>query len=107
MVSKTVDLSGIDLNQRLDDDILAIERISILLEEAKVDPNLTLSMDRITHSRLLIQLAKYEELLEHLKATTEDTIDAIHGIVNGDTCSCGTQYKDDEPVSEDDDTDEY
>lgn len=76
-MEECTELSGDELNQRLDDEMLAIERISILLEDAKMEPNLAIAMDKASHVRLMELLEAYETFLEHFKDTTEDTMEAV------------------------------
>jgi hypothetical protein len=74
---ETARITGDMLNERLEGQILAIERVSILLEEAKLDTNDVMTLDRESLDKLMELLEAYEALLEHFKYTTEDTVDAI------------------------------
>lgn len=75
-----------------------IERVGILLEEAKVDPNMVLPMEDKTYKALSMWLSEYEEFLEHLKETTEETIDAIKTVVVEEECFCGERDGDEETL---------
>ncbi len=77
---ETARITGDMLNERLDSQALAIERISILLEEAKLDPNDVMALDKDSLDRLMELLSIYEAFLEHFRDMTEDTVAAIKGL---------------------------
>ncbi|CAJ37566.1 hypothetical protein [Methanocella arvoryzae] len=81
MVKNTIELPGEELNRRLEDLSMKIERVSILIEDAMVDPNDVIGLDSMAYNNLMICLAKYEEFLDHLHETTLDTTDDIRELV--------------------------
>jgi hypothetical protein len=98
-------ISGEELNNRLDEQMMAIERVSILLEDAKLDPNDTLEMDVEGFGRLLSLLEEYEAFLDHFRDVTEDTVSAIRGLTTcRDSMCCGGEGDED---LDDDGLDDY
>ncbi len=94
-------ITGDMLNERLDGQALSIERISILLEEAKLDPNDVMVLDDESVGKLMELLSIYEAFLEHFRDMTEDTVAAVKGLTTarGGQC-CGEAEDadvDDEP----------
>ncbi len=102
-LQETARITGDMLNERLDVQVLAIERVSILLEDAKLDPNDVMALDKESLDRLMELLAAYEALLEHFRYTTEDTVDAIKKLTTaqGRQCCCDADFDDDADVDED------
>jgi len=95
-------LTGDELNERLDEQVLAIERVSILLEDAKLDPNDVMALDKDSLDRLMELLSAYEAFLEHFRNTTEDTVATIKGLTTAqDSQCCGSGGFDDADVDED------
>ena len=78
--NKTAGISSDELNERLDEQMLTIERIGILLEDAKIETNVIISMDPESLSKLMELLSAYETFLEHFKDTTDDTVSTIRGL---------------------------
>jgi DNA-binding transcriptional regulator PaaX len=76
-----VQLSSDDLNERLDGQMLNIERTSILLEDAKAEPGEMLVLDDEPMWKLQELLSAYETFLEHFKKTTEDTVATIRELL--------------------------
>jgi hypothetical protein len=99
---ETARISGDALNERLDGQMLAIERVSILLEDAKLDPNDVMALDEDSLDRLMELLSAYEAFLEHFKYTTEDTVAAIKGLTTaqGRQCCCDGDFDDDADADE-------
>jgi len=97
MAKETIELQGEELNRRLEDLSMKIERVSILIEDAMVDPNDMIGLDSEAYNNLMICLAKYEEFLNHLHETTEDTTDDIRDIVG---CSAECYGEVDEDTTE-------
>ncbi|HTY90779.1 MAG TPA: hypothetical protein VMC84_06340 [Methanocella sp.] len=77
MKKMTVKLTGEELNERLDEQILLIERISIMLEDAKLDVNDEMTLDGESMHRLIELLSAYDAFLKHFRDTTEDTVATI------------------------------
>lgn len=94
MAQSTIELQGDELNRRLEDLSMKIERVSILLEDAMVDPNDVIGLDGVAYNNLMICLAKYEEFLNHLHDTTMDATEDIRDIV-GCTAECYGAVDDD------------
>ena len=80
MKKMTVKLTGEELNERLDSQIIALERISILLEDARLDVNDELTLDGESMHRLIELLSAYDAFIKHFRDTTENTVDAIRQI---------------------------
>jgi hypothetical protein len=101
-LQEIVRVTGDALNERLDGQVLAIERISILLEDAKLDPNDVMTLDKESLNRLMELLAAYEALLEHFRYTTEDTVEAIKGLTTaqGRQCCGAGDFDDDADADE-------
>jgi hypothetical protein len=95
-LQETARITGDMLNERLDGQILAIERVSILLEDAKLDPNDVMALDNERMGKLMELLSAYEALLEHFRYTTEDTVAAIKGLTTaqGRQCCCDGDFDD-------------
>ncbi len=88
--SETFRMTGEELNDRLDGQMLAIERVSILLEDAKLDTNDLLEMDREGFEKLMELLSAYEAFLGHFRDVTKDTVAAIRGLTTArDRMCCG------------------
>ncbi len=99
---ETVGMTGDMLNERLDGQMLAIERVSILLEDAKLDPNDVMALDKGRLDKLLELLSAYEEFLEHFRDTTEDTVASIKELTTAtDRQYCCGEDADDMDVDED------
>lgn len=96
MAGETIDLQGADLNRLLDALSLKIERVSMLIEDAKVDQFDVITLDRSAYNDLMICLGKYEEFLNSLEETTQDTAEEIREIVGGEECFCGERDADEE-----------
>lgn len=94
MAQSTIELQGDELNRRLEDLSMKIERVSILIEDAMVDPNDVIGLDSVAYNNLMICLAKYEEFLNHLHDTTMDATEDIREIV-GCTADCYGAVDDD------------
>jgi len=77
MKKVTAKLTGDALNDRLDRQMLLIERIAILLEDAKLDVNDELTLDVENMHKLVELLSAYDAFLEHFQHTTEDAVAAI------------------------------
>ncbi len=60
MNNETVDLPGADLNRLLQALSLKVERVSMLIEDAMVDQNDVITINRSSYNDLMICLAKYE-----------------------------------------------
>ncbi len=97
MAQSTIELQGEELNRRLEDLSMKIERVSILIEDAMVDPNDVIGLDSVAYNNLMICLAKYEEFLSHLHETTLDATDDIREIV-GCSPECYGAVDDDRDV---------
>jgi len=95
-LQETARITGDMLNERLDGQMLSIERVSILLEDAKLDPGDEMTMDEESRGRLMELLSAYEAFLEHFQRTTEDTVAAIKGLTTArdHQCCCGGDYDD-------------
>ena len=105
MAKETIELQGGELNRRLEDLSMKIERVSILIEDAMIDPNDVIGLDSEAFNNLMICLAKYEEFLNHLHETTEDTTEDIREIV-GCSAECYGEVDEDaaeETVEDEDD----
>jgi len=101
-LQETARITGDMLNERLDGQVLAIERVSILLEDAKLDPNDVMTLDKESLDGLMELLSAYEAFLEHFRNTTEDTVAAIKGLTTVRDCQCcGSEDVDDADVDED------
>lgn len=85
MAQSTIELPGEELNRRLEDLSMKIERVSILIEDTMIDPNDVIGLDSAAYNNLMICLAKYEEFLNHLHDTTLDATDDIREIVGCST----------------------
>jgi hypothetical protein len=94
--SIVVRLPGEELNRRLEELSLKIERMSLLMEDAMVDPAEMISLDRSKYNDLILSLSKYEELLNSFQETTEDTAEEVRNIVGRIECSCDEMDGDDE-----------
>ncbi len=95
MNEETAVLSGDALNDRLDAQILFIERVSLLLEDAKLDLNDVLVLDNARQDRLMELFSAYESFLEHLRDTTQDTVAAIKGLTTDPDHCCVTELRED------------
>lgn len=96
MKKETMELTGEELNQRLDEQMLIIERTSIMLEDAKLDPNDMLALDGKSLDDLMELLSAYDAFLEHFRDTTEDTVATVKKLttVPGNQCSCVEEDRD-------------
>ncbi len=81
-------ITGDKLNERLDGQSLAIERISILLEEAKLDTNDVMVLDDESMGKLTELLSIYDAFLEHFRDMTESTVAAIKGLTTAHDRQC-------------------
>jgi hypothetical protein len=91
MKKMTVKLAGEELNERLDRQMLLIERIGILLDDAKLDVNDEMALDGESMHSLLELLSAYDAFLEHFRNTTEDTVSTIKQLTTvpgNQSCSC-------------------
>ncbi len=95
------ELTGDELNERLEAQMLAIERASILLEDAKLDPNDVLSLDGDRMGQLMELLSAYEAFLEHFRDATEDAVAAIKGLTTQNQQCCSGGDIDDADVDQD------
>ena len=84
-----VRLPGEELNRRLEELSLRVERVSLLLEDALVDPAVTISLDQGKYNDLILSLSRYGELLNSFQESTEDTAEEIRGIIGKEECFCG------------------
>ena len=75
-------VSGDELNERLDGQMLTIERAGILLEDAKIEPGAMLDMDKESYIKLMELLSVFETFLEHFRDTTGDTVATIRGLLD-------------------------
>lgn len=106
---KRVNVSAEDLNSRIDTQIMMLERMSILLEEAKADSAITLSVDSGEFEEMMESLLDYEALVEHLKDSTDETVGIIRAMIYGDEQCYGEVDMDIDPadeVEEDEDAEE-
>ncbi|MCD1293549.1 hypothetical protein CUJ83_00875 [Methanocella sp. CWC-04] len=104
-----IDMHGEELNQRLDRLIIKLEKVSILLEEAKVDPNILMELDPGSNNELSVCLSEYDEFLEHLKELTEETVDEMFYLISGESeniCCCEGEDDDADIDREEDDIDD-
>jgi hypothetical protein len=85
----TIDMPGTEFNRRLEELALKLERTSILLVDAMVDPNETISLEQSAYNDLVICMAKYGEFLNSLNETTVDATDEIREIVGKEDCCYG------------------
>jgi hypothetical protein len=88
---EAVKLSGDELNRRLEEQSLAIERISILLEDARLDPNDVMSLDMDSMHKLLELMSAYEAFVKHFRSTTEETVETLKGLTTSPgyrSCEC-------------------
>jgi hypothetical protein len=67
-----------------------------MIEEAMVDPNATISLDRSAYHDLVICLSRYDEFLSHLNETTLDVTDDLREIVGAEECCYGEVDADDQ-----------
>jgi hypothetical protein len=81
MDNKKIIFSGDELNERLDGQMLTIERAGILLEDAKIEPGAMLDMDAENYAKLMELLSVYETFIEHFRDATEDTVKTIRGML--------------------------
>ncbi len=98
MKKMTVKLTGEELNERLDRQMLLIERISILLDDAKLDLNDEMALDGESMHKLVEMLSAYDAFLEHFRNTTEDTVAAIKQLTTDprhQDCSCEEERESD------------
>ena len=99
-MADTIELPGEELNRRLEELSLKIERVSILLEDVMVDPSDSIGLDRAAHNNLQICLARYEEFLNHLQATTVDTMEEIRDLVGASEDCYGAPEEDRDEAEE-------
>ena len=91
MKKVTAKLIGEALNERLDRQMLLIERISILIEDAKLDMNDELMLDEASMHKLVELLSAYDAFLDHFRHTTEDTVATIKQLTTDpdyQACTC-------------------
>lgn len=91
MKKMTVKLTGEELNERLDRQMLLIERIAIMLDDARLDVNDEMALDGESMHKLVEMLSAYDAFLEHFRNTTEDTVAAIKQITTAPghkDCTC-------------------
>jgi len=84
--SKKLVISGDELNERLDEQMLTVERAGILLEDAKIEPGAMLDMDPESYAKLMELLSVYETFLDHFRDTTEDTVSTIREMLELRDC---------------------
>jgi hypothetical protein len=89
-------LPGEELNRRLEELSLQIERVSLLIADAMVDPSDVVSLDQSKYNDLILCLSKYGELLNSFQESTEDTTEEIRGILGIEECFCGETDCDEE-----------
>lgn len=106
MNEEIAELSGDALNDRLDAQMLFIERASILLEDAKLDLNDVLVLDRARQGRLLELFSAYESFLEHFRDTTQDTVAAIKALTTAPDHCCVVELREDLDDADIDESDE-
>jgi len=98
MKKMTVKLTGEELNERLDRQMLLIERIAIMLEDAKLDVNDEMTLDGESMHKLVEMLSAYDAFLGHFRNTTEDTVAAIKQLTTvpgNQGCSCEDERESD------------
>lgn len=106
MKIESIDVQGETINRRLDEQIMIVERASIMLEELKVDAGEPLTMDKDNYKELSELLSQYEEFLDHFKETTEDLVKDVRDMIGKDECFEGERDEDEElagPEDEDED----
>ncbi len=104
---KTTGISSDELNERLDEQMLTIERVGILLEDAKVEQGVIIALDPESLAKLMELLSAYETFLEHFRDTTSDTVATIRGLMEvRDNCRCETDEDADEDLDEYDSSEE-
>jgi hypothetical protein len=88
MKKVAIKLTGDELNERLDAQMLLIERIAILLEDAKLDVNDELALDGETMAKLMELISDYDAFLKLFRDTTEDTVATVKRLttVPGNKC---------------------
>jgi hypothetical protein len=102
-----IKLPGEELNRRLEQLSLKIERVSLLLGDAMIDPSDVVSLDQSKYNDLIICLSKYGELLDSFQESTEDVAEEVRGILGVEECFCGETDCDEEiDVLEDTDEDQ-
>lgn len=109
MKKEAARLTGDELNDRLDVQMLLIERISLLLEDAKLDVNDELALDGETLAKLQEMLADYDAFLGLFRNTTEDTVATIRRLTTApgrQNCSFEDDVDSDVDVDLDTDADE-
>ena len=96
MTGNEIGLSGAELNRRLDALALKIERMSVLLEEAMVDPGATIPLGRSEYNDLAICLSRYDEFLTSMAEATQDAIDQLREICGTTEICCDERDADEE-----------
>lgn len=96
MNAETIELPGADLNRLLQALSLKVERVSMMIEDAMVDQNEVIAIDRSAYNDMMICLAKYEEFLKSLEETTLDATEEIREIMGNKECFCGEVDADEE-----------
>jgi hypothetical protein len=79
----TKEIQATEINDRLNDMMLKIERAGILLEEAKLDPGLTFSIGQDDGDELEEIFSDYEGYIDLLVDATEDTIKGLQDFFSG------------------------
>jgi hypothetical protein len=95
-------LSGEELNGRLDELMIAIERVSILLDEARLDPNDMLALDAGSMEKLIELLEDYGSFLGLFRDTTVDTVATIKSLTTVPGSRCGGPCDEDKDIDIDD-----
>jgi hypothetical protein len=96
-------LSGEELNKRLDELMIAIERVSIMLDDARLDQNDMLALDADRMEKLTELLEDYESFLGLFKDTTRDTVATIKTLTTVPGNRCCEPGDEDRDVDVDDD----
>ena len=89
-------LPGEELNRRLEQLSIKIERVSLLIDDAMVDPAETLALERSQYNDLILCLARFEEQLNSFQEITEDVAGEVRQIVGEIVCGCEERDGDDE-----------
>ena len=98
-----ITLPGEELNRRLEKLSLKVEKVSMLIEDAMVEPSVTIALERSEYNDLVLCLSRYEELLSNFRETTEETADEVREIVGTvECCGCETDGDDEIDVFEED-----
>ncbi len=103
--STMIRLPGEELNRRLEQLSIRIERVSLLIDDAMVDPAETLALERRQYNDLILCLSRFEEQLNSFQEIAEDVAGEVRQIVGEIACGCDERDGDDEPDAVKDDED--